>query len=329
MHDFTEDHLVQKTMANYLHDVHDWRVAMGWNQETFGPEGTFGRKSDKDTVLTRYLSDALVRLNPGLPDTAYELALREITDIFGSQSLLHINQDKYVLIRDGVRVKFRLNGEQRTERLRHFVSRVALDIEGLGERTIAEFFALGWLESPADIFRLNARRADILGREGWKDKSVDNLLTAIEAKRSPDGARLLFGLGIRHVGAVTARDLLKRFATLPRLRDVAERAHGGDEEARAELIAIDGIGPAVVEALGECFHGPPNGAGWGGLVRGVALYAPLTQVRLGDIALRFDAAAVVFWAVLLLVLGLLSAVVAARRVLAIDPIEATTGGGGR
>lgn len=67
----------------------------------------------------------------------------------------------------------------------------------------------------------------------------------------------------------------------------------------------------------------------GGLVLGVALYAPLTQVRLGDIALRFDAAAVVFWAVLLLVLGLLSAVVAARRVLAIDPIEATTGGGGR
>ena len=67
----------------------------------------------------------------------------------------------------------------------------------------------------------------------------------------------------------------------------------------------------------------------GGLVLGVALYAPLTQVRLGDIALRFAAAAVVFWAVLLLVLGLLSAVVAARRVLAIDPIEATTGGGGR
>ena len=67
----------------------------------------------------------------------------------------------------------------------------------------------------------------------------------------------------------------------------------------------------------------------GGLVLGVALYAPLTLIRLGDIVLRFDAAAVVFWAVLLLVLGLLSAVVAARRVLAIDPIEATTGGGGR
>ncbi|MBC7491784.1 MAG: NAD-dependent DNA ligase LigA, partial [Novosphingobium sp.] len=110
---------------------------------------------------------------------------------------------------------------QRVERLRHFVSRAALDIEGLGEKTIAEFFGLGWLESPADIFRLHAHRDELLTREGWKDKSVDNLLAAIEAKRAPDAARLLFGLGIRHVGAVTARDLMKRFATLPRLREVA------------------------------------------------------------------------------------------------------------
>lgn len=136
MHDFTEDHLVQKTMADYLATMHGWRVAMGWNQETYGPEGSFGRKSDKDTVLTRYLSDALVRLNPGLPDTAYELALREITDIFGSQSLLHINQDKYTLIRDGVRVKFRQNGEQRTERLRVFDFDVAENNDFLAVREL-------------------------------------------------------------------------------------------------------------------------------------------------------------------------------------------------
>ena len=78
---------------------------------------------------------------------------------------------------------------QRVERLKHFVSRAALDIEGLGEKTIDEFFALGWLESPADIFRLRKRRSEILEREGWKEKSVDNLLAAIEAKRSPDAAR--------------------------------------------------------------------------------------------------------------------------------------------
>ncbi len=151
---------------------------------------------------------------------------------------------------------------QRTERLRHFVSRVALDIEGLGEKTIAEFFSLGWLESPADIFRLHQRRAEILTREGWQDKSVDNLLMAIEAKRAPDAARLLFGLGIRHVGAVTARDLLKRFVTLPALQVVAQKAHGGDTEAAAELSSIDGIGPAVVEALGDFFHEPHNAAAW-------------------------------------------------------------------
>ncbi|MDP3675943.1 MAG: NAD-dependent DNA ligase LigA [Novosphingobium sp.] len=155
---------------------------------------------------------------------------------------------------------------QRTERLRHFVSRAALDIEGLGEKTIAEFFALGWLENPADIFRLKARRAAILEREGWQEKSVDNLLAAIEAKRVPDAARLLFGLGIRHVGAVTARDLMKRFATLPRLREVADLAHGGDDDARAELLTIDGVGPVVVEALGDFFHEPHNRAVWDDLL---------------------------------------------------------------
>nr|WP_281384732.1 NAD-dependent DNA ligase LigA [Novosphingobium piscinae] len=177
---------------------------------------------------------------------------------------------------------------QRTERLRHFVSRAALDIEGLGEKTIAEFFALGWLESPADIFRLRRRRDDIVGREGWKDKSVDNLLAAIEAKRSPDAARLLFGLGIRHVGAVTARDLMKRFVTLPALRAVAERANAirvtapmADDlfaapipaadlpevaDARAELLGIEGVGPVVVEALGDFFHEPHNVAVWDDLL---------------------------------------------------------------
>ena len=151
---------------------------------------------------------------------------------------------------------------QRTERLKHFVSRGALDIEGLGEKTIEEFFGLGWLESPADIFRLRARRDEIVGRPGWQDKSVDNLLMAIEAKRAPDAARLLFGLGIRHVGVVTARDLCKRFVTLPALRSVAERAHQEDEDARAELTSIDGVGPAVVEALGEFFHEAHNVAVW-------------------------------------------------------------------
>lgn len=159
---------------------------------------------------------------------------------------------------------------QRTQRLEHFVSRRALDIEGLGEKTIAQFFALGWLESPADIFRLRRRRADILALEGWQEKSVDNLLAAIEAKRTPDAARLLFALGIRHVGEVTARDLMKHFHELPALRTLAERARAGDTEVAGELTAIDGIGPSVVEALGDFFHEPHNVAVWEDLLREVA-----------------------------------------------------------
>jgi len=173
---------------------------------------------------------------------------------------------------------------QRTERLRHFVSRGALDIEGLGEKTIAEFFALGWLESPADIYRLRRRRSDIVGREGWKDKSVDNLLAAIEAKRSPDAARLLFGLGIRHVGVVTARDLMKRFATLPALREAAEKARAGDEGAAAELTSIEGVGPVVVEALGDFFHEPHNLAVWDDLLGEVSPPPYIVETKASAVA---------------------------------------------
>jgi DNA ligase (NAD+) len=147
---------------------------------------------------------------------------------------------------------------QRTERLKHFVSRGALDIDGLGEKTIDQFFALGWLESPADIFRLRNREQDILALEGWKETSVRNLLSSIEQRRRPDAARLLFGLGVRHVGAVTSRDLMRHFVTLPALREAALRARDGDEAARAAISGIDGVGPSVVEALGDFFHEEHN-----------------------------------------------------------------------
>ncbi|WP_028969750.1 NAD-dependent DNA ligase LigA [Sphingomonas sp. URHD0057] len=142
---------------------------------------------------------------------------------------------------------------QRFERLRHFVSRGALDIEGLGEKSLVEFIELGWLHSPADIFRLHNHRDELLGREGWKEKSVDNLLAAIEAKRRPDGPRFLFGLGIRHVGIVTARDLLKCFGTIDGLRRAAV-SEGGE----AELSSVHGVGPVVAEALVDFFHEPHN-----------------------------------------------------------------------
>ena len=179
-------------------------------------------------------------------------------------------------------------GAQRFERLRHFVSRGALDIEGLGEKTIQEFLDLGWITEPADIFRLKAHRGELLGREGWKEKSVDNLLAAIEAKRTPDAARLLFGLGIRHVGAVTARDLFKRYETLSAVRALAEQIialrdsfavlEGEDDGKRAnrldkaiaEAIGVDNVGSAVGHALADFFHEPHNRDAWDDLLSEVS-----------------------------------------------------------
>ena len=142
---------------------------------------------------------------------------------------------------------------QRIERLKHFVSRGAMDIDGLGEKSIVEFVGLGWLDSPADIFRLKQHRDDLIGREGWKEKSVDNLLAAIEARKGFDPARFLFGLGIRHVGAVTAKDLMKAFGTVEALAAVAT----GDG-AEAELSVVEGVGTVVAEALADFFHEPHN-----------------------------------------------------------------------
>jgi DNA ligase (NAD+) len=140
---------------------------------------------------------------------------------------------------------------QRLERLKHFVSRGAMDIEGLGEKTIVEFVDAGLIEKPSDIFRL--RREQILGREGWKEKSVDALLAAIEARKGFDSARLLFGLGIRHVGIVTARDLLKCFGTVEALQAAAMGENG-----TAELSAVEGVGPVVAEAVHDFFHEAHN-----------------------------------------------------------------------
>ncbi|WP_315761959.1 NAD-dependent DNA ligase LigA [Sphingomonas sp. Y38-1Y] len=177
---------------------------------------------------------------------------------------------------------------QRIERLKHFVSRGALDIEGLGEKTIEQFVALGWLKEPADIFRLKDHREAMLGLEGWKAKSVDNLLDAVEAKRAPDAARLLFGLGIRHIGAVTARDLLKHYTTLPALRELGEAlialrdatqpALGEDstkhsvrlDKAIAERIGVAQAGAAVGHALADFFHEPHNVEAWDDLLREVS-----------------------------------------------------------
>jgi DNA ligase (NAD+) len=190
-------------------------------------------------------------------------------------------------VREEEEVDYRCTGglicpAQRFERLRHFVSRGALDIEGLGEKSIQEFLDLGWIAEPADIFRLKKHRPDLIGREGWKEKSVDNLLAAIDAKRAPDAARLLFGLGIRHVGAVTARDLLKRYTSLPGVRALAQdvialraaadpaETQAKRDKAIAEHIGVENVGAAVGHAIADFFHEPHNVEAWDDLLAQVS-----------------------------------------------------------
>ncbi|WP_448500745.1 NAD-dependent DNA ligase LigA [Sphingomonas sp.] len=150
---------------------------------------------------------------------------------------------------------------QRVERLRHFVSRGAMDIEGMGGVTIETFFRDGLVHSPADIFRLHARRDELVGRERWAETSVDNLLAAIEAKRQPDPVRFLFGLGIRHVGQVTAKTLLRAFGTVEAVREVAS-----DADRLPEIESIDGIGATVAHALHDFFAEAHNVEAWDDLL---------------------------------------------------------------
>jgi DNA ligase (NAD+) len=156
---------------------------------------------------------------------------------------------------------------QRVERLKHFVSRRAMDIEGLGEETIELLHAKGLLASPADIFRLPARREELLALEGWGERKVQNLIAAIEARRAMPLERWIFALGIRRIGEQTAKLLARHYGTLEhwRARMLAARVIGSEE--REELGAIQGIGPAIVEELVEFFAEERNLAALDDLAR--------------------------------------------------------------
>ncbi|WNJ99281.1 NAD-dependent DNA ligase LigA [Thalassospiraceae bacterium LMO-JJ14] len=138
---------------------------------------------------------------------------------------------------------------QAVERLKHFVSRDAFDIEGLGGKHIEAFWQEGLLKTPGDIFRLADMRDDIAGREGWGGKSADNLLAAIDARRRIELPRFIYALGIRQIGQATARLLASRYASMENWRRQMIAAADHESEAYAELIDIDGIGPAMADDL--------------------------------------------------------------------------------
>ena len=146
---------------------------------------------------------------------------------------------------------------QAVERLKHFVSRNAFDIEGLGAQRIEEFYQEGLIQQPQDIFTLDERNRRSLkkleNREGWGETSVRNLFSAIEARRRIALDRFIFALGIRHVGETNARLLARHFGSFEQLRATATVAADHASEAYFELTAISGVGEVVADAVVEFF----------------------------------------------------------------------------
>ena len=164
-------------------------------------------------------------------------------------------------IRDGEDVVRRCTGgltcdAQVVERLKHFASRRAMDIEGLGEENIQKLFDEKLVHSPADIYRLHAKRDAMLAWEGWGERKVSKLLDAIEARRHVPLERFIFALGIRRIGEQNAKLLARHYHTLAEWRQKMIDAHIIGSEAREELGSIQGIGPAIAEELIEFFAEP-------------------------------------------------------------------------
>jgi DNA ligase (NAD+) len=134
------------------------------------------------------------------------------------------------------------------ESLTHLASRGALDIEGLGERTVVQFRELGWLNDLADVFRLERHRDELVEMKGWKERSVEKLLDGIEAGSRRPLERLLVALNIRHVGPTVAKGLARHLRTLDGLAAATEE----------RIAAIDGIGPIVAAAVRAWFDTPRN-----------------------------------------------------------------------
>jgi DNA ligase (NAD+) len=147
---------------------------------------------------------------------------------------------------------------QQQEKLRHFVSRDALNIEGFGEQRVEEFIQAGWLRSPADIFRLANHRDELLTREGWKEKSVNNLLAAIEARRTIPLAKLIFALGIPQIGEVTAKQLAVHYGSFTRWLQAMHAVTTGDAAAIQELDDLPNIDQALITTVRDFFSETHN-----------------------------------------------------------------------
>ncbi|MGZ9035077.1 MAG: NAD-dependent DNA ligase LigA, partial [Rhodospirillales bacterium] len=147
---------------------------------------------------------------------------------------------------------------QSVERLNHFVSRGAFDIEGLGARHIAAFRANGLITGPGDIFRLHQREAEIAARPGWGPRSAANLIAAIAARRTIALDRFIYALGIPQVGQATARLLARHYGSLAAWCAAMVEAADPESPAYRDLDNIDGVGPSVAGDVVAFFAEPHN-----------------------------------------------------------------------
>ncbi len=218
-----------------------------------------------DTVVIQRAGDVIPQVVDVLidkrPDDAVPYAFPTLCPRCGSHAVRDTNEKTGKT--DAVR---RCTGglicpAQQVESLKHFVSRLAFDIEGLGDKQIEFFHALEdehlSIRTPVDIFTLARREATGLNRlsnfPGFGATSVRNLFESIEARRRIDLHRLIFGLGIRHIGEGNAKLLARAYGSWTHFYDAMKKAADRDPETLAELDAIDGVGAVVVEALTDFF----------------------------------------------------------------------------
>ena len=231
-----------------------------------------------DTVVIQRAGDVIPQIAhvefSKRPKSAKPFSFPDVCPRCGSAALREI--DEKTGVADVVR---RCTGSlvcpaQAIERLKHFCSRNAFDIEGLGDKQIEYFYQEGLIETAADIFTLEERdRASltkIKNREGFGETSVKNLFHAINARRKIEINRFIYALGIRHIGETNARRLARHFIDFETLRLTASLAKP-DTPERARIDTIDGVGPVVAEALHDFFSEPHNSRALDALLKEVKL----------------------------------------------------------